>query len=375
MAVEKREQVFVSSTFRDLLDERRAVLQTLLQADCLPAGMELFPASDNEKFDLIKGVIDLSDYYLVIVGGRYGSIDGQEQLSYTEMEYDYAVSVKKPVIAFLHGAPGDIALAKSEGDPAMRDLLNKFRAKLEIKPVRYWHTADELAGQVALSLIQLRKTHPAVGWVRGDQAMTPEVRQEMAELRQRVAELTTQLTQEHQAMQPMIDAATLAAGAEDCSFVGTVSYWSPNEPEYNQYEHNLRSLGWEFDTTWDRIFGYLGPDMLNEASDSVLMSRLNGLGLDLLIEYEDQQPEETQIGTPSRVRVDVDSFNGVKVQLVGLDLIEVSEKKRGVNDTDTYWRLTPAGRTHLLGLRTQQASKAPEELTGPGATSTEPDQS
>lgn len=49
MTIEKREQVFISSTFKDLVEERRAVIQTLLEADCIPAGMELFPASDDEN--------------------------------------------------------------------------------------------------------------------------------------------------------------------------------------------------------------------------------------------------------------------------------------------------------------------------------------
>lgn len=81
MATERREQVFISSTFKDLVEERRAVIQTLLEADCIPSGMELFPASNSEKWDLIKGVIDLCDYYVVIIGGRYGSMDEAEQLS------------------------------------------------------------------------------------------------------------------------------------------------------------------------------------------------------------------------------------------------------------------------------------------------------
>jgi hypothetical protein len=68
---EKREQVFVSSTYLDLKEERQEVIQTLLEADCIPAGMELFPASDDDKWTLIKRVIDDSDYYLVVVGGRY----------------------------------------------------------------------------------------------------------------------------------------------------------------------------------------------------------------------------------------------------------------------------------------------------------------
>lgn len=56
--LEKRFQVFVSSTFADLQKERQEVIQALLELDCLPSGMELFPAADEDQWTLIKRVID-----------------------------------------------------------------------------------------------------------------------------------------------------------------------------------------------------------------------------------------------------------------------------------------------------------------------------
>lgn len=70
--MEKRYQVFVSSTYEDLQEERREVMQALLELDCIPAGMELFPASSENQWSLIKRVIDDCDYYLLIIAGRYG---------------------------------------------------------------------------------------------------------------------------------------------------------------------------------------------------------------------------------------------------------------------------------------------------------------
>jgi len=93
--MDKRYQVFISSTFVDLIDERQAVLKSILEMDHMPAGMELFPATDDTAWNLIKDVIDASDYYVLIVGGRYGSLD-EEGLGYTEKEYKYAVSTKNP---------------------------------------------------------------------------------------------------------------------------------------------------------------------------------------------------------------------------------------------------------------------------------------
>jgi hypothetical protein len=67
--MEKRYQVSVSSTFADLHQEREAVIRTLMEMDCIPAGMELFPAANEEQFKFIKKVIDDCDYYLLIIWG------------------------------------------------------------------------------------------------------------------------------------------------------------------------------------------------------------------------------------------------------------------------------------------------------------------
>ena len=88
--MEKRYQVFISSTFNDLHEPRQEVMQALLELDCIPAGMELFPAANDDQWTLIKRVIDDCDYYIVIIGGRYGSI-GPSGKSYTQMEYELSL--------------------------------------------------------------------------------------------------------------------------------------------------------------------------------------------------------------------------------------------------------------------------------------------
>ena len=135
--MEKRYQVFVSSTFEDLIPERQEVMQALLELDCMPAGMELFPAADDDQWTLIKRVIDDCDYYIVIIGGRYGSV-GQDNKSYTQMEYEYAVSCGKPVIAFIHKDPGKLPAEKTEKDPEAAQKLQEFISLAKKKMVKYW---------------------------------------------------------------------------------------------------------------------------------------------------------------------------------------------------------------------------------------------
>jgi hypothetical protein len=144
--MERRHQVFVSSTYVDLIPERRELIQALLEIECLPAGMELFPAADESQWDLIKRTIDDSDYYVVVVGGRYGSI-GSDGDSYTEMEYDYAVSTGMPVLGFIHGDPESLPRSKSEVDPDGYARLAAFRVKVKSRPVRFYTSPEDLGGQ------------------------------------------------------------------------------------------------------------------------------------------------------------------------------------------------------------------------------------
>ena len=127
--MEKRYQVFVSSTYADLKEERQKVIQALMELDCIPAGMELFPAADEEQFEFIKRVIDDCDYYLLIVGGRYGSLTAQG-ISYTEQEYEYALNRGLKVVALIHEKPDEIPFGKSEQHPELRNLLQAFRDRV-----------------------------------------------------------------------------------------------------------------------------------------------------------------------------------------------------------------------------------------------------
>ncbi|WP_053101356.1 DUF4062 domain-containing protein [Candidatus Rhodobacter oscarellae] len=166
--MEKRYQVFISSEFQDLQNARQEVSQALLRADCFPAGMELFPAADEEQFEFIKTVIDQSDYYIIISAGRYGSIHPETGLSYTEMEYDYAVETGKPVIRLLHKDPESLPSREQETSNHGKVKLDSFRRKMsEATLVKFWENPSQLGAEVAFSLMDIQRRHPSSGWVRG----------------------------------------------------------------------------------------------------------------------------------------------------------------------------------------------------------------
>lgn len=180
--MKKRYQIFISSTFADLKDERNLVMQAVLERKCFPAGMELFPAIDREQFEYIKKVIDDSDYYLLIIGARYGSLD-ENGVSFTEKEYDYAVRKGIPVIAFLHSDINSIPLKKTDGDKELMQKLEAFRCKVQTgRLVNYWKDPHELKAKVISSLVDVFDEQPKIGWIRADKVASGDAQKEIERL-------------------------------------------------------------------------------------------------------------------------------------------------------------------------------------------------
>jgi hypothetical protein len=202
--MEKRYQVFVSSTYTDLADARREVSQTLLQMDCMPAGMELFPAADEEQWEFIRHVIDDCDYYILIMAGRYGSLDAAG-VSYTEREFDYAVSKGIPVLAFVHSDPSNLPAAQREPDPDIASKLDAFRLRVQTGRIcKPWTKPEELPGLVALSLPKAIKSKARPGWIRGLADDPSELLEQINDLRKRNDDLTQQLQAVREQQKPAI---------------------------------------------------------------------------------------------------------------------------------------------------------------------------
>jgi len=159
-----KHQVFVSSTFLDLVEERQEVMHALLELDCIPAGMEFFPAANNTAWELIQKRILDSDYYIIIVGGKYGSMDATG-ISFTEKEYDFAQQNGLPIIPLLHENPDAIVMGKSEAGHTTRIKLQEFREKIQKHHhCKYWLNSEDLAAKATRGIVNARNEHPRSGW-------------------------------------------------------------------------------------------------------------------------------------------------------------------------------------------------------------------
>lgn len=191
--MEKKYQVFISGTFLDLEKERNAAIQAVLRIGWIPIGMELFPAANEDQWSLIQRVIKESDYYVLIVGGRYGSIEEESGLSYTHKEYQYAMDEGIPIISFIKGNIDELPDKMKETTKRGKRSINRFRSIVMKKLCKFFQEPTELYGEVALSLMDLANKEPRPGWVRGDNRSYEELYKEIAELRKDNEELEREI--------------------------------------------------------------------------------------------------------------------------------------------------------------------------------------
>lgn len=169
MSSAKKYQVFISSTYTDLLDERQAAVEAILQAGHIPAGMELFTSSNQSQWDIIKRWIDESDVYMLILGGRYGSIETKSGKSYTHLEYEYALSIKKPlfVIVIKDEALNQKTVAQVENQNP--EKLKKFKKKVLSSMCEFFIDTKDIQLAVHKCLGKIIQDSELIGWVRGNQ--------------------------------------------------------------------------------------------------------------------------------------------------------------------------------------------------------------
>jgi hypothetical protein len=323
--MDKRYQVFVSSTYADLKEERKAVIQAVIEQSCIPAGMELFPATNEEQLSFIKRVIDDCDYYLLIVAGRYGSV-GSDGTSYTEKEFDYAIERGLPIIALVHENPEEIAHGKSEKNPVLSERLEQFRNKVCTgRVVKHWKSMDQLPGFVAQSLSHAMHQFPAVGWVRANKVASEQLLNEVNELRKKGERLQQAL--ESVKPNPTIDDL---AGLDE-EFVIPAKY-------RDRYSRTQQFAN--FKMTWREIFSIISPYLTEFPADQTVKSVL----CDALFAKNSVSGDEK--------RLDDQVFKTVSVQLKALGLVKIEYQPTVAGGMGLFWQATLAGERLTVQLRT-----------------------
>lgn len=260
----KRYQVFISSTYTDLQLERQAVLESVLKLRHIPVGMEHFVSTNEEQFNYIKRLLGETDYYIIIIGNRYGS-QADDGISYTEKEFDYAVNLGIPVIACIHSNPDSLPVNKSDMEPDAKQKLNEFRNKvMHHRMVSYfsWDSPSDLSAEVVVALINTINDYPRPGWERVASYENSDLLNQINDLRIENDRMKVQLDSERQS-EKHEQLIMQFPWSETRTFMG-----------YSKWD-DYKNISIPVSLTWSQIFSILGPILLVENSTSLVHYALN----------------------------------------------------------------------------------------------------
>lgn len=329
----KKYQVFISSTYSDLKSERDAVTKALYEMGCIPVGMEAFPAADEEQFNFIKRIIDDTDYYILLIGARYGSL-ADDGLGFTEKEYDYASEKGVPILAFVHSDPSSINGSKTDlGNPKIAEKFYRFRNSVtKNRLVKMWDDSSTLAAYVVLALNTAIADRPRPGWSRGMGVDNEEILSQLVKTQNELRDAKSELERvmRSQAVGDDIADLSVALNLE-------VEAWRRN------YQSSLIKDS-PINTTVQlkKLFRMLGPNIIeplyqDRVSNILAIEATNGL--------RDQNAE------PAKFRLERESLNTVRLQLDALGLIKVERGQAVNNQVYNYWSLTQKGLDEVKRLR------------------------
>jgi sugar-specific transcriptional regulator TrmB len=359
MISQVRYQIFVSSTYEDLREERQQATQAILEAGYFPSGMELFPASDDTQWELIKRVIEESDYYVVIVAGRYGSL-APEGLSYTEMEYDYAVEKGIPVLGFVRENIGDIPFDNTEKLERNRKKLDAFRQKVMSRTCRKYSTPAELGMAVMKSLIAETRIRPRTGWVRADQARSEEdvqrerqLNEELKEVREYIEELERKL-RDRAILGDEVPQDLLAQGDDILEL--TVTF----------LDQNKKPVSESVKLTWDEVFKVIGPSMYGY----ILRKGKNGYGESPEYPFQDNLKEHIRAKIIDRVqnrkiKIEASQVDSCILQFKEVGLLMFAQNKQEDGHVFRGVTLTELGERRLTLLSTRRREPHTVEVSTP----------
>ena len=326
----KKYSVFVSSTYEDLKEERQEVVNALLQMDCFPVGMEYFNASDQSQWDVIKSLIDECDYYVLIIAGRYGSVEPKSGKSYTQLEYEYARSIGVPTIAFLYNNPENLPNKDVEKEHV--NELNNFKEEVKKHMVKYWNSPTNLSGQVVLSLNQLFKTHKRIGWMRADEKSSNEQNKELLRLREENEKLLEKIRMlEENAPEGTDD---LCQGDDELVLQISARVVDDSDDRY-YYDYDYEEF--EYKMSWNDICKAILPHLVQFCWERDMSTPLEDF-------IEAKEPQYTS------VHIKDISFQTIKVQLIALGLITEAPKVKTSKTLAAAWTLTKYGTLTLMRI-------------------------
>ncbi len=150
--------VFVSSTYEDLIPYRDEVQRVLTRLEQVVKGMEFFGSSPNNSLFTCLSQVRECKVFIGILGMRYGSIDEESELSYSQLEYNEAIKNNIPTLIYIIDENHPIA-PKNVDTGISAEKLSEFKKSLMKKHVvSFFTTPEDLGKKISQDLVETLST-------------------------------------------------------------------------------------------------------------------------------------------------------------------------------------------------------------------------
>ena len=319
--------VFVSSTYSDLIEERKKVSEAVAKAGYVAEGMEIFPASSQKQMSFIERVINRCDYYILILAGRYGSV-AEDGLSYTEKEFLYAKSKGIPVLAFIRRDVDKLPAKKLEQELENKQRLSTFIDSLKNDTlVDFWANPDELSTKALAALSQARVTFKGVGWIRADTAASNEILNEINNLRKENEELRSNIST---IKQPVIFDGINIAGLDE-------EYEIHFQSTTGSRGYNARKTNRTASISWRKILAAIGPEYRTPSNTSGISSSLHRV-----------LRKAAGLSAETVITIDMADKERILMQMEALGMMQAAALNLKNGGRAVFHQLTNQGLAHML---------------------------
>lgn len=318
--LDKRYQVFISTSGAEMQPERIILSQTLVGMGFFSWGLEQRTPL-NTAF--ARRQIDDCDYVVILLGSQYGeqSVSG---VGYMHLEYIYAVTKQKPIIVFMHEDPASRDPSLHDTKPELQEKFKEFSQLLqqEADQVFCYRTLRDLEMAVRLNMPQMLERYPVSGWVRPQN--TQALHDEIDQLKAKVAQLER-------------DGGTREV--DPFLSLPKVSMHEVFSFEYRMHAYqdgNFKELKVQKRLTWAQLLAILGSTFINPTPEEFFSKRmneyLNETGL------EDARAEMPRAHAVARAQINIRALHSLKLQMRQNDWIVPS----GRDDRQRLlWQITP----------------------------------
>ncbi|WP_312332964.1 DUF4062 domain-containing protein [Acinetobacter variabilis] len=295
--LDKRYQVFISTSGAEMQPERIILSQTLVGMGFFSWGLEQRTPL-NTAF--ARRQIDDCDYVVILLGSQYGeqSVSG---VGYMHLEYIYAVTKQKPIIVFMHEDPASRDPSLHDTKPELQEKFKEFRQLLqqEADQVFCYRTLRDLEMAVRLNMPQMLERYPVSGWVRPQN--TQALHDEIDQLKAKVAQLER-------------DGGTREV--DPFLSLPKVSMHEVFSFEYRMHAYqdgNFKELKVQKRLTWAQLLAILGSTFINPTPEEFFSKRmneyLNETGL------EDARAEMPRAHAVARAQINIRALHSLKLQM------------------------------------------------------------